>query len=176
MHRDLKPENLLLAKDGAIKIADLGCARSFGVAVRLQGEEVVTRHYRAPEILLGSTQYGAPVDIWSVGAIMAEMVTGEVLFPGESDPDQLARICGVLGPPSELTWPGVTQLPRYPSVPQAAAPGSGLEARLGGGCDPDMVELVTRLLVLCPDTRATATTALEHATFAHMDNTLLSSS
>ena len=76
MHRDLKPENLLLAKDGAIKIADLGCARSFGVAVRLQGEEVVTRHYRAPEILLGSTQYGAPVDIWSVGTIMAEMVTG----------------------------------------------------------------------------------------------------
>jgi len=73
MHRDLKPQNLLIDKNGVIKLADFGLARAFGLPVKTYTHEVVTLWYRAPEILLGQKQYSTPVDIWSVGAIFAEM-------------------------------------------------------------------------------------------------------
>ncbi|NXS13413.1 CDK2 kinase, partial [Neodrepanis coruscans] len=75
IHRDLKPQNLLINEAGAIKLADFGLARAFGVPVRTYTHEVVvTLWYRAPEILLGCRYYSTPVDIWSIGCIFAEMV------------------------------------------------------------------------------------------------------
>ncbi|NXV86835.1 CDK2 kinase, partial [Calonectris borealis] len=74
LHRDLKPQNLLINADGAIKLADFGLARAFGVPVRTYTHEVVTLWYRAPEILLGCKYYSTAVDIWSLGCIFAEMV------------------------------------------------------------------------------------------------------
>ncbi|NWS18820.1 CDK2 kinase, partial [Pachyramphus minor] len=76
LHRDLKPQNLLINADGAIKLADFGLARAFGVPVRTYTHEVVTLWYRAPEILLGCKYYSTAVDIWSLGCIFAEMVGG----------------------------------------------------------------------------------------------------
>jgi cyclin-dependent kinase 1 len=73
MHRDLKPQNLLIDDKGVIKLADFGLARAFGLPVKTYTHEVVTLWYRAPEILLGTKQYSTPVDLWSVGTIMAEM-------------------------------------------------------------------------------------------------------
>uniref|UniRef100_A0A8C5MIQ7 cyclin-dependent kinase n=1 Tax=Leptobrachium leishanense TaxID=445787 RepID=A0A8C5MIQ7_9ANUR len=73
LHRDLKPQNLLINEDGAIKLADFGLARAFGVPVRTYTHEVVTLWYRAPEILLGCKYYSTAVDIWSLGCIFAEM-------------------------------------------------------------------------------------------------------
>ncbi|XP_063177838.1 cyclin-dependent kinase 2-like, partial [Chroicocephalus ridibundus] len=73
LHRDLKPQNLLINADGAIKLADFGLARAFGVPVRTYTHEVVTLWYRAPEILLGCKYYSTAVDIWSLGCIFAEM-------------------------------------------------------------------------------------------------------
>ncbi|XP_077610838.1 cyclin-dependent kinase 3 isoform X2 [Crocuta crocuta] len=113
IHRDLKPQNLLINELGAIKLADFGLARAFGVPLRTYTHEVVTLWYRAPEILLGSKFYSTAVDIWSVGCIFAEMVTRRALFPGDSEIDQLFRIFRTLGTPSEAMWPGVTQLPDY---------------------------------------------------------------
>jgi serine/threonine protein kinase len=74
MHRDLKPQNLLVTKSGSIKLADFGLARTFTPSKRELTVEVITRWYRAPEILLGCSTYTSCVDVWSVGCIMAEMV------------------------------------------------------------------------------------------------------
>ncbi|OCT92810.1 hypothetical protein XELAEV_18015874mg [Xenopus laevis] len=116
LHRDLKPQNLLINSDGAIKLADFGLARAFGVPVRTFTHEVVTLWYRAPEILLGCKFYSTAVDIWSLGCIFAEMITRRALFPGDSEIDQLFRIFRTLGTPDEVSWPGVTTMPDYKST------------------------------------------------------------
>ncbi|CAD5115197.1 DgyrCDS4191 [Dimorphilus gyrociliatus] len=92
LHRDLKPQNLLIDKNGAIKLADFGLARAFGVPVRVYTHEVVTLWYRAPEVLLGSARYSTPVDMWSIGCIFAEMSNRKPLFQGDSEIDQILRI------------------------------------------------------------------------------------
>ncbi|GMQ03497.1 hypothetical protein CsSME_00049274 [Camellia sinensis var. sinensis] len=117
LHRDLKPQNLLIdRRTNALKLADFGLARAFGIPVRTFTHEVVTLWYRAPEILLGSRHYSTPVDVWSVGCIFAEMVNQRPLFPGDSEIDELFKIFRVLGTPNEDTWPGVTSLPDFKSA------------------------------------------------------------
>ncbi|KAK2702549.1 hypothetical protein QYM36_018841 [Artemia franciscana] len=113
VHRDLKPQNLLIDDKGVIKIADFGLARAFSIPVRVYTHEVVTLWYRAPEVLLGAQRYSCPVDMWSIGCIMAEMVTKRPLFQGDSEIDQLYRIFRVLRTPTDDIWPGVTELPDY---------------------------------------------------------------
>ncbi|XP_067891848.1 cyclin-dependent kinase 2-like isoform X2 [Heterodontus francisci] len=78
LHRDLKPQNLLINDAGAIKLADFGLARAFGVPVRTYTHEVVTLWYRAPEILMGCKFYSTAVDVWSIGCIFAEMKMSDV--------------------------------------------------------------------------------------------------
>jgi serine/threonine protein kinase len=82
IHRDLKPQNLLINQLGDIKLADFGLARAFTVPLRNYTHEVVTLWYRAPEILLGSKLYSLPIDIWSAGCIIAEMLNRKPLFQG----------------------------------------------------------------------------------------------
>ncbi|CAG8715515.1 2897_t:CDS:2, partial [Scutellospora calospora] len=84
-----------------LKLADFGLARAFGIPVRSYSHEVVTLWYRAPDVLMGSRQYSTSIDVWSAGCIFAEMASGRPLFPG------------VLGTPTEETWPRVSQLPEY---------------------------------------------------------------
>jgi len=113
LHRDLKPQNLLINMEGELKLADFGLARAFGIPVRSYTHEVVTLWYRSPDVLLGSRKYSTPVDIWSVGCIFSEMVTGRPLFPGASNSDQLVRIFKILGTPTKKFWPGMMDLPDY---------------------------------------------------------------
>lgn len=104
-HRDMKPENLLCgSNDDIVKIADFGLARE----VRSRPpytDYVSTRWYRAPEVLLRSSTYNSPIDIWAIGCIMAELYTFRPLFPGQSEPDQIYKICSVLGTPTHQNWP-----------------------------------------------------------------------
>ena len=103
-HRDMKPENLLCMGPELVKIADFGLARE----LRSQPpytDYVSTRWYRAPEVLLRSSVYSSPIDVWAVGSIMAELYTLRPLFPGTSEVDEIFKICQVLGTPKKVSTP-----------------------------------------------------------------------
>ncbi|XP_039285142.1 serine/threonine-protein kinase MAK isoform X2 [Nilaparvata lugens] len=102
-HRDMKPENLLCCGPQLIKIADFGLAREIRSRPPYT-DYVSTRWYRAPEVLLHSTTYSSPIDLWAVGCIMAELYTFRPLFPGNSEIDQIFKICSVLGTPDKRDW------------------------------------------------------------------------
>ena len=170
LHRDLKPQNLLIDRSGAIKLADFGLARAFGIPIRQYTHEVVTLWYRAPEILLGSRHYSTPVDMWSVGCIFAEMATKRPLFPGDSEIDELFRIFRTLGTPSEETWPGVSQYPDYkPNFPHWNP------RELSSICptlDPLGLDLLKQMLQYEPSKRISAKAALDHPYFADLRQTM----
>jgi len=168
IHRDLKPQNLLLDKGGYLKLADFGLARAFGVPIRTYTHEVVTLWYRAPEILLGYSQYSTPVDIWSVGCIFAEMSNKTALFPGDAEIDELFKIFKVMGTPNDQTWPGVNQMPEFKMTfpkwkPQPLAE---VVPRL----DARGVDLLSQMLVYTPGKRITAKQALQHSYFSELRN------
>ncbi|XP_026104961.1 mitogen-activated protein kinase 14A isoform X3 [Carassius auratus] len=96
IHRDLKPSNLAVNEDCELKILDFGLARH--TDDEMTGY-VATRWYRAPEIMLNWMHYNMTVDIWSVGCIMAELLTGRTLFPGTDHIDQLKLIMLLVGTP-----------------------------------------------------------------------------
>jgi serine/threonine protein kinase len=102
IHRDLKPSNILLNADGRTKVCDFGLVRSLAeeAAHGALTEDVATRWYRAPEVLLGSRSYGPAADMWSLGCILGEMVRGRPMFPGESTIQQLEHIVSFTGMPS----------------------------------------------------------------------------
>lgn len=114
LHRDLKPQNVLVdVRTMNIKLADFGLARAFTIPLRAYTHEVVTLWYRAPEILIGQFRYCTPIDIWSLGCILAEVATSSALFPGDSEIDTIFRIFRLLGTPNEDVWPGVTELRNF---------------------------------------------------------------
>ncbi|KAL0572271.1 mitogen activated protein kinase [Marasmius crinis-equi] len=110
LHRDLKPSNLLLNANCDLKLCDFGLARSArppphllsngGGAATFMTEYVATRWYRAPEVMLTFKEYTRAIDMWSVGCVLAEMLSGRPLFPGRDYHHQLQIILEVLGTPS----------------------------------------------------------------------------
>lgn len=100
-HRDLKPENVLL-KDKEVKIADVGSSKVVDTSPKhLNTPYVVSRYYRAPELILASNKYDPSIDIWATGCILFEMITKTAMFPGESEGLQLVEIQQILGAPSD---------------------------------------------------------------------------
>ncbi|XP_056290710.1 serine/threonine-protein kinase MAK isoform X3 [Pseudoliparis swirei] len=102
-HRDMKPENLLCMGPELVKIADFGLAREIRSKPPYT-DYVSTRWYRAPEVLLRSATYSSPIDLWAVGCIMAELYTLRPLFPGNSEVDEIFKICQVLGTVKKTDW------------------------------------------------------------------------
>ncbi|GLT85092.1 hypothetical protein SLE2022_032940 [Rubroshorea leprosula] len=168
LHRDLKPQNLLIdRRTNALKLADFGLARAFGIPVRTFTHEVVTLWYRAPEILLGARHYSTPVDVWSVGCIFAEMVNQKPLFPGDSEIDELFKIFRVLGTPNEETWPGVTSLPDFKSA-FPKWPSKDLAAAVPN-LESAGIDLLSKMLCMDPSKRITARSALQHEYFKDIE-------
>lgn len=159
LHRDLKLQNLLVDRKGNIKLADFGLARSIGLPIRTYTHEVVTLWYRSPELLLKTTHYGPSVDLWSLGCIFAEMQTNKILFPGDSEIDQIYRIFRTLGTPDEISWPDFRNMPDYRHF--AKFKGRGVEHYIGDR-DLDAVDLLSKFLTYDPNNRISAKQALAH--------------
>lgn len=167
LHRDLKPQNLLINGKGELKLADFGLARAKSVPTKTYSNEVVTLWYRPPDVLLGSTEYNASIDMWGIGCIFFEMAAGRPLFPGSTVTDQLSLIFQTLGTPDEQTWKGVSSLPGYDSKNIKQHPGESMRS-LAPRLEQEGLDLLTSLLEYDPSKRLTALQALNHSFFADL--------
>ncbi|CAB4281059.1 unnamed protein product [Prunus armeniaca] len=105
MHRDIKGSNLLVSNDGILKVADFGLANFCNSGQRQPlTSRVVTLWYRPPELLLGSTDYGASIDLWSVGCAFAELLIGKPVLQGRTEVEQLHKIFKLCGSPPDDYW------------------------------------------------------------------------
>lgn len=174
IHRDLKPANIFVRlSSDLIKIGDLGLSRG----VELDGETleathptdehlteyVVTRWYRAPEVLLARSKYGPAVDVWSIGCILYELWARKALFPGKNSYDQLRRICSVLGSPSleDCGWVPKDSQPLLARCCQALGNAVGL-GPLAAVVGEKGAEFLERLVSFDPSLRISVQRALEH--------------
>ncbi|CAL1354891.1 unnamed protein product [Linum trigynum] len=171
LHRDLKTSNLLLNNRGELKICDFGLARQYGSPLKPYTQMVVTLWYRAPELLLGAQQYSTAIDMWSLGCIMAEMLSKQPLFNGTKEYDQLDKIFRTLGTPNETIWPGFSKLSKarvnfvkHPynllrkKFPATSFTGSPVLSDAG-------FDLLNKLLTYDPEKRISAEAALNHEWF-----------
>ncbi|XP_061845651.1 serine/threonine-protein kinase ICK isoform X1 [Colius striatus] len=162
-HRDLKPENLLCMGPELVKIADFGLAREIRSRPPYT-DYVSTRWYRAPEVLLRSTNYSSPIDIWAVGCIMAEVYTLRPLFPGASEIDTIFKICQVLGTPKKNDWPEGYQLSASMSFRWPQCVPNNLKTLIPNASS-EAVQLMRDMLQWDPKKRPTASQALRYPYF-----------
>lgn len=174
MHRDFKTENILLTADGVVKIADFGLSRKM-IDTSTTFErvhytlEVVTQWYRAPEILLGETQYNERIDMWSVGCIMGEFWQRAAILQGENEIGQInliSKLCGSMKPEN---WPNIVNLRVYKSIVEL--PKSirqtryFLKNKLPYVSDDQANNFFDKLMICNPDKRLSAEQALNDEFF-----------
>ncbi|CAG9323803.1 unnamed protein product [Blepharisma stoltei] len=162
-HRDIKPQNLLVdTNTHTVKLCDFGSAKKL-----VQGEPnvsyICSRYYRAPELIFGATDYTGAIDVWSAGCVIAELLLGQPIFPGESGVDQLVQIIKVLGTPTkeqiedmnsnytEFRFPQIRKQP-WNRVFRSRTP-------------PEAVDFIGSLLVYSPSSRPKPLEALLHPFF-----------
>jgi cell division cycle 2-like len=170
LHRDLKTSNLLLNNRGVLKLADFGMARYTSNPPPKLTQLVVTLWYRAPELLLGATEYDFEIDMWSVGCIFAELLTKEPLFQGRNEVDLLSKVFTLLGIPTKETWPGYRSLPNAKALhPLLSNPKASSHSSLTAAKFPYLtaagLRLLSSLLSMDPSTRPPAVEILKHAYF-----------
>ncbi|KAL4204482.1 hypothetical protein AMTRI_Chr01g110050 [Amborella trichopoda] len=162
-HRDVKPQNLLVDPlTHQVKLCDFGSAK---ILVKGEGNisYICSRYYRAPELIFGATEYTTSIDIWSAGCVLAELLLGQPLFPGESAVDQLVEIIKVLGTPTReeirCMNPNYTEF-RFPQI-KAHPWHKVFHKRM----PPEAIDLASRLLQYSPNLRCTALEACVHPFF-----------
>ncbi|XP_060073136.1 glycogen synthase kinase-3 beta-like isoform X1 [Ylistrum balloti] len=165
-HRDIKPQNLLLdPESGILKLCDFGSAK-----VLVRGEPnvsyICSRYYRAPELIFGATDYTCQIDVWSAGCVLAELLLGQPIFPGDSGVDQLVEIIKVLGTPTreqirEMN-PNYTEF-KFPQI--RAHPWSKVLTVFRPRTPAEAIQLVSRLLEYTPGSRISPLEACAHTFF-----------
>ena len=171
LHRDIKVSNMLyFGESGTMKLADFGLARSYTHFVSEPlTPETVTLWYRSPEILLNAAEYGPSADMWSVGCVFAELLTGQPLFPGDTLLDQFTRMSNLLGPMAK-EWPEVQQLSDFVKH-NSDMPDSSVQSnapflqKFSAKTGSKGLDLLSKLLKYNPKERITAAAALQHEWF-----------
>ncbi|EEY66795.1 mitogen-activated protein kinase, putative [Phytophthora infestans T30-4] len=193
LHRDMKPSNILLNANCDLKVCDFGLARggvgsSSGLQQELQQlgeltEYVVTRWYRAPEIMLNCLHYTTAIDVWAVGCIFAEMLLREPLFPGNDYLHQLKLIIKFLGTPKQedIGFVKNTKALRFLTKLAISKPKKWRDVFATSGAEnsvsAEAIDLLSKMLLFNPDKRISVDAALRHpylATFFD-ENDLVSS-
>jgi len=168
IHRDLKPRNILVNADLSLKICDFGLSRGLSEGMDANYTEyVVTRHYRAPEVMTNQTKYDEKIDLWGIGCILAELLGREVLFQGQDYLGQLQLIIQQVGSPSEEDLE-----PLHPNARKYISGLGHVPKREWKDkyptADPLALDLVDRLLQFNPSKRPSAAEALVHPWFDSM--------
>lgn len=175
MHRDIKTANLLLDHRGVLKLADFGLARTYYGAppnLKFPGgagsgasytSVVVTRWYRAPELVLGDKRYTTAVDIWGVGCVLGELFEKKPILPGTTDVDQGHTIFKLLGTPTKDIWKLAYHLPGAELTKTNYK--ASIDERFGRFLSESGLDLMKKLLALDPYKRITSMAALKHPFF-----------
>ncbi|ESW28989.1 hypothetical protein PHAVU_002G034800 [Phaseolus vulgaris] len=164
LHRDIKGSNLLVDNNGNLKIGDFGLSTVYEPEKKQPlTSRVVTLWYRAPELLLGATEYGDAIDLWSVGCILAELLAGKPIMPGRTEVEQMHKIFKLCGSPSEDYWQK-TKLPHATSF-KPQHPYNRQVSETFKNLSPPALALVDKLLTIEPEGRGSATSALESEFF-----------
>ncbi|KAG5520353.1 hypothetical protein RHGRI_033056 [Rhododendron griersonianum] len=159
LHRDIKGSNLLIDKNGVLKIGDFGLANFFQHDQKQPlTSRVVTLWYRAPELLLGATEYGVGIDLWSAGCILAELFAGKPIMPGRTEVEQMHKIFKFCGSPSEEYW-RKSKLPHATSF-KPQHPYRRCVAETFKDFPSSALALIDVLLTIEPEQRGTAASAL----------------
>lgn len=170
LHRDIKAANILVSRDGELKLADFGLARFYNKNAKHKQDytnRVITIWYRSPELLLGETQYGASVDIWSAACVLVEIFTRHAIFPGDGgEINQLDKIYNVLGTPSRAEWPGMVELAWYELLRPMHRVPSTFEEKYRDRVSPAAFDLLSAMFLFDPNARPSAGDVLEHPYFA----------
>ncbi|KAK3813695.1 MAG: Pkinase-domain-containing protein [Linnemannia elongata] len=167
-HRDIKPQNLLLnPTTGILKLCDFGSAKIL-VAGEPNVSYICSRYYRAPELIFGATNYTTNIDVWSTGCVMAELMLGQPLFPGESGIDQLVEIIKVLGTPTREQIK--TMNPNYMEHKFPQIKPHPFSKIFRSRTPPEALELISRLLEYTPSRRFTPIEAMIHPFFDELRN------
>ena len=161
MHRDIKAANILVNNKGVLKIADFGLANIVTPRNKNQlTSRVVTLWYRAPELLMGSTSYSVSIDLWSVGCVFAEILTGRPLLKGRTEIEQLHKIYKLCGPPDEEFWEKNNKLHSQTKMFRPQHQYEGCLRESFEEFPKTAVNLLEKLLSTNPEKRGTASSAI----------------
>lgn len=173
LHRDLKPANILISKDACVKLADFGLARAKTKGNMTNENKIVTRYYRAPELLLRGNSYDDSIDMWSVGCIFGEMLKRVPIFSASRDIDQLQVIEDTCGSFDEVNWPAskdfnfvpVSKIKKARNLKQRFMRRMRVEDGWTVANEHTGLDLLDKLLQWDPLTRLKADKAVEHPFF-----------
>ncbi|KAH8311418.1 hypothetical protein KR044_006178, partial [Drosophila immigrans] len=167
-HRDIKPQNMLLdVETGVFKLCDFGSAKQL-----IQGETnvsyICSRYYRSPELIFGATQYTTKIDMWSAGCVVAELLLGQLIFPGDSGVDQIVEIVKVMGTPTSEQLHDMNPNYKQLQLPQLKPHPWAKVFRIK--TPPEAIDLVSKLLIYSPNERISPLQACAHPFFDELRN------
>ncbi|XP_034484958.1 glycogen synthase kinase-3 [Drosophila innubila] len=167
-HRDIKPQNMLLdSETGVFKLCDFGSAKQLIVG-ETNVSYICSRYYRSPELIFGATQYTTKIDMWSAGCVLAELLLGQLIFPGDSGVDQIVEIVKVMGTPTPEQLHDMNPNYKQLQLPQLKPHPWAKVFRIK--TPPEAIDLVSKLLIYSPNERISPLMACAHPFFDELRN------